>query len=193
MTAFQRPPKLKTAFICFLPDGGSGPGSPAGADCLRISCRGRGIITWRSHINTLGELVPIGGGDTVPLLKETLLIGRRESCDIVLRFANVSSKHCQLELHNGYWYIRDLNSKNGIRVNNHRVNEQLVRPGDELRISKHKYQINYSPIELGAVGPPPSENLPSDVMKKSLLERAGLERGGNDKRHPGGGRVDLLK
>lgn len=163
-------------------------------DCLRPNTLGRGIITWSSQIKTLGELVPIGGGDTVPLLKETLLVGRRESCDIVLRFANVSSKHCQFELHNGYWYVRDLNSKNGIRVNNHRVNEQLVRPGDVVRIAKHKYQLNYSPIELGAVGPPPSENLPSDVMKKSLLERAGLEHGGNDKTKPGsGGRVDILE
>ena len=160
-----------------------------------IKLPGRGIITWSLKFDMLGELVPIGGGDTVPLLKETLLVGRRESCDIVLRFANVSSKHCQLELHNGYWYIRDLNSKNGIRVNNQRVNEQLVRPGDVVRIAKHKYQLNYAPMELGAVGPPPSENLPGDVMKKSLLERAGLERGGDDKKpgSGGGGRVDLLK
>jgi len=140
----------------------------------------------------LGELVPVGGGDTVPLLKETLLVGRRESCDIVLRFANVSSSHCQLELHNGYWHIRDLNSKNGTRVNNKKVSEQIVRPGDEVRIAKHRYQLNYAPIELGAVGPPPSDNLPSDVMQKSLLERAGLERGGTEKTNTSN-RVDLLK
>ena len=44
----------------------------------------------------LGELVPVGGGDPIPLIKEKLLVGRRESCDIVLRFANVSAHHCQL-------------------------------------------------------------------------------------------------
>ena len=38
----------------------------------------------------LGELLPLGGGDPIPLLKQQLLVGRRESCDIVLRFANVS-------------------------------------------------------------------------------------------------------
>ena len=31
-----------------------------------------------------GELIPKGGGDAIPLLKEELLVGRRESCDIVL-------------------------------------------------------------------------------------------------------------
>lgn len=38
-----------------------------------------------------GELIPLGGGDTIPLKKNQLLVGRRESCDIVLRFANVSA------------------------------------------------------------------------------------------------------
>ena len=124
----------------------------------------------------LGELLPVSGGDPVPLLKEQLLVGRRESCDIVLRFSNVSSHHCQLECHGGYWFVRDLNSKNGTRVNGVRVTEKRLDPGDELRVAKHKYRVNYSPIELGAVGPPPSDQLPNDVMNKSLLERAGLDR-----------------
>lgn len=124
----------------------------------------------------LGELLPVGGGDPVPLLKHSLLVGRRESCDIVLRFANVSSHHCQLECHGGYWFVRDLNSKNGTRVNGVRVSEKRLDPGDELRVAKHKYRVKYSPIELGAIGPPPSDFMPEDVMQKSLLERAGLDR-----------------
>ena len=44
-----------------------------------------------------GQLLPLGGGDPIPLLKTELLVGRRESCDIVLRFANVSAHHCQLD------------------------------------------------------------------------------------------------
>ena len=49
-----------------------------------------------------GELVPPGGGDPVPLLQKKLLVGRRDSCDIALRFPNVSSRHCELELVSGY-------------------------------------------------------------------------------------------
>ena len=33
----------------------------------------------------LGQLIPEGGGDPIPLLKENLIIGRAESSDIVLR------------------------------------------------------------------------------------------------------------
>ncbi len=123
-----------------------------------------------------GELIPLGGGDAIPLLKKSLLVGRRESCDIVLRFSNVSAHHCQLTLEGGYWYVRDLNSRNGIKVNDVRVQERRLAPGDILSIARHKYEVRYSPVDLGAVGPPPPDVCEADIFGKSLLERAGLQR-----------------
>jgi adenylate cyclase len=125
-----------------------------------------------------GELVPRGGGDPIPLLKKSLLVGRRESCDIVLRFANVSAHHCQLTLEDGYWHVKDLASRNGIKVNDVRVLQKRLEPGDELSIAKHKYAVQYNPFELGAVGTPPREDntatTSESIFKTSLLERAGL-------------------
>ncbi len=125
----------------------------------------------------LGELMPQGGGDPIPLLKEVLLVGRRESCDIVLRFANVSAHHCQLVLSGGYWYVKDLKSSNGVKVNGVRIAERRIDPGDTLSVGKHNYTVHYSPTELGAIGPPVTDTLDNEVFSKSLLERAGLERG----------------
>jgi adenylate cyclase len=127
-----------------------------------------------------GELIPLGGGDPIPLpnpkRKKQLLIGRRESCDIVLRFANVSAHHCQLINEAGYWYVRDLQSRNGIKINDARIQEQRrIDPGDILSIAKHKYRVDYDPAELGAVGPPPPDNLSQEIMRESLLSRAGLD------------------
>jgi hypothetical protein len=122
-----------------------------------------------------GELVPVGGGDPIPLLKKSLLIGRRESCDIVLRFSNVSAHHCQLTVNGGYWHVRDLQSRNGVKVNGVRATDKRLDPGDTLSVAKHKYELHYSPIDLGAVGPPPPEIPGEDFFSKSLLERAGLE------------------
>src|SRR5688572_12233490 len=104
-----------------------------------------------------GELLPLGGGDPIPLLKRQLLIGRRESCDICLRFPNVSAHHCQMINNGGYWYVKDLGSANGVKVNGKRIGttEKLIEPGDQLVVSKHAYEIKYAPYELGAVGPPP--------------------------------------
>lgn len=115
-----------------------------------------------------GELQPLGGGDNIPLLKTRLLIGRRPSCDITLRFSNVSSHHCELELVNGYWQVRDLSSRNGIKVNGQRVESQWLLPGDELSVAKHAYRVTYT-----ATGEEPApQEMPE--MKMSLLERAGL-------------------
>src|SRR3954449_6641578 len=97
-------------------------------------------------LNANGELVPLGGGDVIPLIRETLTMGRRESCDICLRFPNVSGMHCELTFREGYWYVRDLNSTNGTKVNGMRVQppaEKMLRPDDEVTIGKRKFTIDY--------------------------------------------------
>ena len=129
-----------------------------------------------------GKLLPVGGGDPIPLLKKDLLVGRRESCDIVLRFSNVSAHHCQLSNVGGYWYVRDKKSRNGVKVNGVRVTEKRVDPGDVLSIAKHKYEVKYSPVELGAVGPPPQDTVEEDILGQSLLERAGLDAGRSEQK-----------
>lgn len=125
-----------------------------------------------------GELIPLGGGDPIPLLKEKLLVGRRESCDIVLRFANVSAHHCELRFEGGYLYARDLQSRNGIKINDIRTDDGRIDPGDTLAVAKHKYRVEYSPSDLGAVGPPPTQDRTREIMGQSLLARAGLQSAG---------------
>jgi adenylate cyclase len=116
----------------------------------------------------------------------------------VLRFSNVSAHHCQLYCNGGYWYVKDLKSRNGVKVNGARVSEKRLDPGDELSIAKHRYDVRYSPYDLGAVGPPPVDEETTDMLKQSLLERAGLElRGKRDepstaKARSVGGRYDIL-
>lgn len=121
-----------------------------------------------------GELNPCGGGDPIPLQKPRLVVGRQPSCDIILRFPNVSSRHCEFQLLNGYWHVRDLGSRNGIKVNGIRCESHWLMPGDVLSVSKHRYEVNYSPE---AEAPPPVEAAP-DPLSMSLLEKAGLSRRG---------------
>src|SRR6188472_67303 len=124
----------------------------------------------------LGQLVPRGGGDPIPLPKANLVIGRRDGCDIVLEYPNISSHHCQLELQNGYWHVRDLRSRNGIKVNGERVDAKFLLPGDVLAIAKHHFSIEYQPQ---ADAPPPVDESP---FAMSLLEKAGLEERREQKR-----------
>jgi adenylate cyclase len=119
-----------------------------------------------------GELIPTGGGDTVPLIRPVLTIGRRQCCDICMHYPNISGIHCELSFRNGYWYVRDLNSTNGVKVNGMRVQEKLLHPKDELSIGKRRYTIEY---ELPA-GRRALEEVEEDIMSQPLLEKAGLER-----------------
>ncbi len=115
-----------------------------------------------------GILVPTGGGDDIPLKKDRILVGRRENCDIVLRFPNVSSQHCRLTLEQGYWFVKDLDSRNGTKVNGVRVTRKRVDPNSQITIAKHQYTIQYDPELLGAMGPP----LPTTIIWKECFARA---------------------
>jgi adenylate cyclase len=125
-------------------------------------------------VDVNGELVPVGGGDTIPLLRPVMTMGRRESCDVCLQFPNISGLHCELSFRDGYWAIKDLNSTNGIKVNGLRVQSRPLKPGDEIAIAKRRYTIQYT---LSAAAQQELEVLlteDEDVFGKSLLEKAGL-------------------
>lgn len=126
---------------------------------------------------TYGQLTPCGGGDPIPLMKDRLTIGRRAECDIQLKFANVSGQHCRMTLEYGYWFIRDLNSRNGIKVNGRSVIRKRLDPDVKVTIAKHEYTIEFDPQSLGAFGPPPGDDdYMDELMKSSLMDRAGLEK-----------------
>jgi len=122
----------------------------------------------------LGELVPVGGGDAIPLIQEVMTIGRRTSCDIQLDFANVSGTHAELSFRNGVWHVRDMGSTNGIKVNGERTLRRPLRPGDEVAVANHKYTIQYQLAAGTSIEDVFTEE--EDVFGQSLLEKAGLER-----------------
>lgn len=132
----------------------------------------------------LGELNPCGGGDSIPLLQEKLLVGRRSACDICLAYPNVSSHHCEFELKNGYWHIRDLGSSNGIRINGERTDAGFLMPGDEVQISKHRFRIEYTVL---SDAPAPEQQNP---FAMGLLEKAGLEVENASRRVPRSSKSD---
>src|SRR5438128_8461893 len=102
----------------------------------------------------LGKLAPCGGGPTIPLLKPKLLVGRQRFCDIPLSFPNVSSRHCELELIDGYWFVRDLGSSNGTRINGTTCQAEWLMPNDVLGVATHRFSVVYVPTSV--TGQPPT-------------------------------------
>src|SRR5436305_118217 len=123
---------------------------------------------WNMSLEPNGELIPQGGGDNIPLIRETLVVGRRRSCDIPLALPNVSGVHCELNYRDGFWWIRDLNSTNGIKVNGVRVPKKMLQPGDTVTIAKRSWTIEYTvPVGKRAM----EEMMEDDPMSQSLLEK----------------------
>jgi adenylate cyclase len=113
-----------------------------------------------------------------------MTIGRRESCDISLKFQNVSGMHAELAFKNGVWYVRDLGSTNGVKVNGERTLRRPLRPGDEVAIANHRYTIQYQLAAGSSLEDVFAEE--EDVFGQSLMEKAGLEK--PKKPGPQGGR-----
>ena len=106
----------------------------------------------------------------------------------VLRVATISSKHCTLDLIEGYWQVKDLASRNGVRLDSVRCQEAWVFPDSRLSIADQRFRLDYTP----AGEPPTVQNSerPS-LMAKAGLTGANLEQLLNKQdRHGKGGESD---
>jgi predicted component of type VI protein secretion system len=75
-----------------------------------------------------------------------LVIGRAPNCDCVLPEDCVSRRHAQVWRQGDRWFLRDLGSRNGTRVNGMRVIERVeVRPGDRVCLGGATYRLRQRP------------------------------------------------
>ncbi|MCA9054254.1 MAG: FHA domain-containing protein [Planctomycetaceae bacterium] len=124
----------------------------------------------------LGRLVPLGGGPDFALTKTRVTIGRRTPCDVVIERSTISSRHCELEFIEGHWFARDLDSRNGIRINGERTQEGWVLANGRLTIADQRYQLDYMPS-----GPTPIGAGPAVSTDRSLMEQIGMADGDLDR------------
>lgn len=62
----------------------------------------------------------------VDLNKKQLIIGRMSDCDIVLKSNSVSRNHAKIYLKDTLWFLEDMNSTNGVFVNNTKLDSPLA-------------------------------------------------------------------
>jgi hypothetical protein len=77
----------------------------------------------------------------------SLTIGRSPYCDYQVDDMAVSLRHAELRREAGCWWIRDLASRNGTRVNGWLAADRRLRDGDELTIGQTRF-IFREPHEL---------------------------------------------
>jgi hypothetical protein len=77
-------------------------------------------------------------GESFPLDRDRMTIGRRPDSDIFLDDVTVSRDHAVLVRRGSDFYLDDLGSLNGTYVNRRRIESHKLTDGDELQIGKYK-------------------------------------------------------
>jgi predicted component of type VI protein secretion system len=123
------------------------------------------------------QLIALNDGPSILVDKPILLLGRHPECDIQIDSRKISRRHCCIAQVHDYLVVRDLDSTNGIRINGVRVIEGKLKPGDELTIGNHRYQVIWQDpaprtgsARAAQPASPPVARPPATVNEDELLE-----------------------
>jgi pSer/pThr/pTyr-binding forkhead associated (FHA) protein len=102
-----------------------------------------------------------GSAPSIVLQRPVLLIGRHDECDVRINSPKVSRRHCCLAMAYDRVLIRDLGSRNGVRVNGREIDESRLYEGDELAIGPILFRLEALDDNPETIGVPPSRRAPS--------------------------------
>ncbi len=76
-------------------------------------------------------------------------LGRDPRCDVPLADPLVSARHALLSYHDGQWWLDDLGSSNGTRLNHEKVGTSTVlTTGDEIQCGRARVLIHLAGRDL---------------------------------------------
>ena len=99
------------------------------------------------------ELIPIEGGEPIPITKDVTVVGRREYCDVQVDHPSLSKRHCVLVKTDGLLVIRDLATTNGTKVKGQKIRWAALLPEDRIALGSMKFRVYLGPDDA----PSPSE------------------------------------
>ncbi len=84
-------------------------------------------------------------GNRVRLSGDVVRIGRDSANEIAIREVNASRHHAEFFLREGSYYIRDLGSTNGTKLNGVAIEESILKPGDQIAIGESVFVLEDKP------------------------------------------------
>lgn len=81
-------------------------------------------------------------GLVVELNRSETVVGRHHEANLRLPLPDVSRRHCRILFVDGAWQVCDLNSLNGVYVNDERVQQAVLRHHDMVRIGGFLFQVD---------------------------------------------------
>lgn len=115
--------------------------------------------------------VILNGAKHLPLEKPVVTLGRKLDNVIVLDDPRVSRHHAQIRQRYGRWVLYDLGSASGTTVNNERVDECVLRPGDVIALAGTtliygEEEPSRNPDDTGGTNPLPARHDNSSPLPK---------------------------
>src|SRR4051812_41614987 len=82
---------------------------------------------------------PDGMPSRAELTGQQVIIGRAPECGLRLEGGTVSRQHAEVFRDPfGRWWVRDLGSRNGVKVNGERVTERVLQPGSSFQLGGYR-------------------------------------------------------
>ncbi len=81
-----------------------------------------------------GAALVLGDGSRITVGEAPVVIGRAPECDVELADSTVSRRHAEIVRDGDAWFIRDLGSSNGTKLNGAGVVDQMLQDGDQIRL-----------------------------------------------------------
>ena len=110
--------------------------------------------------------------------KGRLLIGRTESCDLIVNSDSISAVHAVVEIFDDKAVIYDMNSTNGTFVNDEKIIVKEIHRGDFFRLAEIEFEFDlYNPADslppvLDTLEPAAGEASVKQELPKSLPKKA---------------------
>lgn len=113
-----------------------------------------------------------GSTKTITLSGPLTTVGRQQDCSLCIPLMSVSRRHCQIELDSDSAILRDTGSRNGVLVNDQKVEEAKLQAGDRIKIGPLLFavQINGVPT-IESLIPPASEPIAAPEAKTKKLAK----------------------
>ena len=83
-------------------------------------------------------------GQTFEVDDEGAILGSSGRCELQLKDKGIASKHAMLSLEADAWWIKDMRSKTGTRVNDQPVDAQQLGNGDTVTLGNIPFRFNVS-------------------------------------------------
>src|SRR5215210_6936516 len=99
----------------------------------------------RNHMDQLQIHYVDLGVPRVTDMRGDLSIGRTEGNDLVLNHPSVSRKHAKIEGRGTEWWVVDLKSTNGVKVNGNLISESRLSAGDKILVGSVQLEIKAMP------------------------------------------------